>query len=239
MTSHRARGRAEMGRKRSSSWCLGNRIFGIVDMDIALKRLSPALEKNMPYFQPEPPRPIPRRSEMSGPEYHKAMLDEFWKYVRQAGDLLKERSAVMGNVPAREAVGFVNQVLTEYDRLELQYRPFIRYGMHHRKRLPNKLTAVDVSERLPVSKIDREYVIKKYNYQCAYCGKTGDETAGPDGASWHIDHIIPHSWGGEHDRNNFALSCRSCNLSKSNRWWHPSPPITSAQKVTGSVCGGH
>lgn len=59
-----------------------------------------------------------------------------------------------------------------------------------------------------ISKSDREYIIKKYKYQCAYCGKKGDKTHGPDGATWQIDHIIPYSWEGATERGNFALACR-------------------------------
>lgn len=41
---------------------------------------------------------------------------------------------------------------------------------------------------------------------CAYCGAT----SGP----FEIDHIIPWSRGGTHDRENLALACKPCNRSK-------------------------
>lgn len=42
---------------------------------------------------------------------------------------------------------------------------------------------------------------------CSYCNE------GPLD-SWHIDHILPWSRGGEHSVENLCVSCASCNLSK-------------------------
>lgn len=42
---------------------------------------------------------------------------------------------------------------------------------------------------------------------CAYCGAEATE----------IDHVLPVSRGGEHDINNVAPACRSCNASKGAR----------------------
>ncbi len=234
-TSHRTR-RAEMGKHRSSSWCLGNRIFGIVDMDSILKKLTPVLEMDAPYFQPDPPSPIPDRSKMSSPRYHDVMRAEHWKYYRQVSTMLKERSNMIDKMSHRDAVHTIGLFLAEMDRLEKLYQPFLRYVGCKR---PSPLTVSDASERMPISKADREYIIKKYGCTCAYCGGEGDDIRGPDGVSWHIDHIIPHSWGGEHDKNNFALSCRKFNLSKRNNWWQPTSPITSRQMATSAVLGGH
>jgi hypothetical protein len=102
------------------------------------------------------------------------------------------------------------QALEELDSLDGQYKDVIRYmGGFGRRR--------DES----ISKSDREYIIKKYKYQCAYCGKKGDKTHGPDGATWQIDHIIPYSWEGATERGNFALACRRCNCKKHDKWWFP------------------
>ena len=37
------------------------------------------------------------------------------------------------------------------------------------------------------------------------------------GATFHIEHVIPKSKGGRSDIKNLALACPGCNLSKSNR----------------------
>lgn len=44
---------------------------------------------------------------------------------------------------------------------------------------------------------------------CYICGEVAERP--------HIDHIVPLSRGGSHTEGNWALSCRSCNTSKSNR----------------------
>lgn len=211
-----------MVHNRDSSWSLGNRLLGVVDMDVTLKKISPVLEKDIPYFQPEPPSQPPQRSEMSRPMYHKAMLAEFWKYIDQFRLLYMERCREIEKFPRHsDRAVALNSLIEELDRLERWYKPYIQYASCHEKRGPSPLTVTDCTPRILISKAVREETIKKYKHRCAYCGKKGDKTKGPDGASWHIDHIIPHSWGGPHDSSNFALSCRRCNLSKHNMWWHP------------------
>jgi hypothetical protein len=100
--------------------------------------------------------------------------------------------------------------LEELDRLDGHFEDVIRY-MESAGKCRNEY----------ISKIDREYIIKKYKHRCAYCGKKGDKTQGPDGVSWQLDHIIPYSWGGATERNNLALSCRKCNCTKHDKWWFP------------------
>ena len=43
------------------------------------------------------------------------------------------------------------------------------------------------------------------------------------GATFHIEHIIPRSRGGQSQLNNLAWACPSCNLHKSDRIDAPSP----------------
>jgi HNH endonuclease len=50
-------------------------------------------------------------------------------------------------------------------------------------------------------------------YRCEYCHA-------PELASnleWEVEHIQPKSVGGSDDQENLALSCRACNMHKSNR----------------------
>jgi len=37
------------------------------------------------------------------------------------------------------------------------------------------------------------------------------------GATFHVEHVVPRSGGGSDEADNLALSCPSCNLGKSNR----------------------
>ena len=63
----------------------------------------------------------------------------------------------------------------------------------------------------------RSYLLLKYAYQCAYCGKTG--------CPFELDHIRPRSRGGSDRVSNLALSCHECNTAKGNQtaaeWGHP------------------
>lgn len=46
------------------------------------------------------------------------------------------------------------------------------------------------------------------------------------GATFHIEHIVPQSAGGSDDATNLALACPSCNLGKSSRQTAPDPETT-------------
>lgn len=46
------------------------------------------------------------------------------------------------------------------------------------------------------------------------------------GATFHIEHILPRSAGGADDESNLALACPSCNLAKSNRTVAADPDST-------------
>src|SRR5438270_13853818 len=48
------------------------------------------------------------------------------------------------------------------------------------------------------------------------------------GASFHVEHIIPRSKGGSSEMANLALACPSCNLHKADR-------IKAIDPVTGSL----
>jgi hypothetical protein len=55
----------------------------------------------------------------------------------------------------------------------------------------------------------RAYVLIKYEYRCAYCGKTD--------CPFELDHILPRSRGGSNRISNLALCCHDCNATKGNR----------------------
>jgi hypothetical protein len=83
-------------------------------------------------------------------------------------------------------------------------------------RLPNQC-------RSPIPRSVRLRVIARDSRTCSYCKGAGDDTHGPDGKPWHIDHKVTYSRGGAHDESNFALACCTCNVRKSDREdWGPS-----------------
>jgi hypothetical protein len=69
----------------------------------------------------------------------------------------------------------------------------------------------------------RNQIIHRANNRCEYC------TLAQEGqiATFHIDHVIPVSAGGETVEGNLALACVSCSLRKSAR-------LTAIDPLTGS-----
>ena len=55
-------------------------------------------------------------------------------------------------------------------------------------------------------------ILKKYNYECAYCGIEFDENNLPE-----KEHITPISKGGDNIKENIIPACRSCNAKKYNK----------------------
>jgi 5-methylcytosine-specific restriction endonuclease McrA len=53
----------------------------------------------------------------------------------------------------------------------------------------------------------RKLILKRDNYTCAYCGKTGST----------IDHIQPQSRGGQNTWLNLVTACQKCNNVKDDR----------------------
>ena len=66
--------------------------------------------------------------------------------------------------------------------------------------------------------IDR-HVQQRAAGRCEYCRMHQSL----QGATFHVEHIIPRSRGGPSQLDNLAWSCPSCNLHKSNRVEAPSP----------------
>src|SRR5260221_8991544 len=62
----------------------------------------------------------------------------------------------------------------------------------------------------------RAYLLSKYAYRCAYCGKTD--------TPFQLDHIRPRSRGGSNRVSNLCLSCQECNQAKGDKtaaeWGH-------------------
>ena len=52
----------------------------------------------------------------------------------------------------------------------------------------------------------REYVLKRDNYTCRYCGSKKEP--------FHLDHVYPVSKGGETSVQNLVTACRKCNSEK-------------------------
>ena len=67
---------------------------------------------------------------------------------------------------------------------------------------------------MSLTKADIQQAVEtRAGHRCEYCRMHQSL----QGASFHIEHIIPTSLGGTDDLDNLAWSCPGCNLKKSNR----------------------
>jgi len=85
--------------------------------------------------------------------------------------------------------------------------------------LPKKTKTHDLTDiifknsRVVIGGSLRHGILKKFNYKCADCGATREET------TLHIDHIKPISRGGDNHPDNLQVLCKKCNLSKHTDEW--------------------
>lgn len=68
------------------------------------------------------------------------------------------------------------------------------------------------SERAKMTDSIRYDVLKRDGFKCQICGASAQ-----DGATLHVDHIIPVSKGGKTEMSNLQTLCDRCNLGKSNK----------------------
>lgn len=66
----------------------------------------------------------------------------------------------------------------------------------------------------------REYIYKRDNYECVYCGSTNRKNL-------TLDHVFPKAKGGKDSWNNLVTCCKSCNSEKADltleEWGKPDP----------------
>jgi hypothetical protein len=63
--------------------------------------------------------------------------------------------------------------------------------------------------------------------RCAYCNRTGGMTLDPDGAVWHMDHVIPLYLNGTDTLDNITKACKACNIRKGIQLWDTRKVITA------------
>lgn len=76
-------------------------------------------------------------------------------------------------------------------------------GRANRRRMRNS-----EAERFLFSSSEWADLLRRFNFQCAYCGLR---------KKLEQDHVVPLSRGGAHIRENIVPACRSCNRRKSNK----------------------
>ena len=65
----------------------------------------------------------------------------------------------------------------------------------------------------PVKQINKFEIFKRDKFTCQYCGRRPK-----DGIKLVIDHIIPLSKGGTHNKRNLTTSCSECNSMKHDKF---------------------
>jgi hypothetical protein len=131
-----------------------------------------------------------------------------------------------------EANGMTGAVYTEQggnvnfnagDIIDMLNEPPEQLALCFREGAVHKERDRERGERLKKPPTDPEVLITRRlgsvptEWRCAYCKKEGTPQKGPDGRVWHVDHIYPRDLGGDNKKDNRALSCASCNLSKHNK----------------------
>ena len=142
------------------------------------------------------------------------------------GDWIRVRSAATPSSPLRPA--FLQRELGEgYERAVAVIDAAVRLGMlevtktgvvaaearcaqcYERRAAPERGTANSrIREAVP-SQL-RFRVFQRDAFRCQYCGR-----AARDGATLHLDHIVPVAAGGETNEGNLITACETCNLGKS------------------------
>lgn len=87
-----------------------------------------------------------------------------------------------------------------------KYREYVRTAGHRRR------SAINASES-HFTTADVKRILKSQRGRCAYHAHCGQHIR----KSFHIDHIKPLSKGGHNGASNIQLTCKSCNLRKSNK----------------------
>jgi hypothetical protein len=70
----------------------------------------------------------------------------------------------------------------------------------------------------------REFITARAGGRCEYC----QMHQSLQGATFHIEHVVPRVKGGTSDSSNLALACPSCNLHKADRTTSHANPDTAA-----------
>ena len=77
----------------------------------------------------------------------------------------------------------------------------------------------------------REYLLEKWNRQCAYCGKKD--------VPLQVEHMHPRSRGGSNSVNNLTLACQPCNQKKGSRtaaeFGHPQLTARAARPLADAA----
>lgn len=128
-----------------------------------------------------------------GKEYYQKNKDRYKEYYERNKERYKEYY-----IENKEKIS-AYQSTPEY---KMRRRPKARFNK-------NKRDAMKRSLLNTFTKNDWNYCLAHFDYSCAYCGERKK--------SFHQDHFIPISKGGEYTKYNIVPTCETCNIRKSDR----------------------
>jgi len=138
-------------------------------------------------------------------EYYKANAERIRKHSREYRKAHPERAREY----KRKYYQTHPERIREYTRKYHQAHPGAEVARRARRhvRLKNSIR----------EEVDPYYIYKRDNWICQICGKkVNPKLKYPDPMSASIDHIVPLSLGGTHERKNLQLAHWICNVRKNN-----------------------
>lgn len=171
-------------------------------------------------------------SKVTGPARSYGKITDYKKYMQEYRKNNKERIKKQRNTPEyKERRKLYYESNKEsykeyYERRKEHYKKYyienkelisIRMSKYHAKdesklknrTRKNKRDAMKRSLLNTFTKDDWEKCLTHFEYSCAYCGEREK--------TFHQDHFVPISKGGEFTKYNVIPACETCNISKSNK----------------------
>jgi len=126
------------------------------------------------------------------------------------------------------------QALDKYRQTEAYRLKQMRYLTSDRgqaylaaKRKRHRTKRLQKENEGKLSAYELRAIAHAYRQCCAYCGKKTDPKLPdkhPDKQT--LDHVVPLSKGGLHQRENVVIACWFCNDRKGDDLWTPNPPVS-------------
>ncbi|MDR2405784.1 MAG: HNH endonuclease, partial [Deltaproteobacteria bacterium] len=127
--------------------------------------------------------------------------------------MAQERDEEMKSLPrdvqdhVDELVFSVKEMIKSFPAT-LLFLPKKLFEQNYAWHLGSSNEATQSEDKLPVS-VNKDYVLERGGYACAYCGK--------DNRELEVDHVISLENGGKNDLSNLVPTCRECKRKKGKR----------------------
>ena len=175
-------------------------------------------------------------------EYHANNIEEIKEKKKKYHIKNKERICEKTKIWRENNPGRYTGYMKKYrkDNYHKYKNYFLQKGREYREKYPERGRMKAQKRKakifsLPASLTCDQWLIilKRFNYQCAYCGLTELESRNILSQRLHQEHFIPVSKGGEYTHNNIIPACKSCNSSKQDKdffEWYPQQEFYSKER---------